>query len=110
MNFDHPHSTVTTQIKPKMFNRRPNDPILHRPFVNFSIRFEAGGAFLSTPSESVQNFPSLYKIWYYRLGHPHYEVLKSVIELFNHNLPDKMLSDFVLPVVWGFTSTATYNN
>lgn len=69
-----------------------------------------------TSTASVQSCPSLYKIWHYRLGHPHYEVLKSVMKLCNQNLRNKMLSDFCSACCSGkvhrlpsFTSTATYN-
>jgi len=37
----------------------------------------------SSTRSSVQSFPSMYSLWHSRLGHPHHEVLQSIIKLCN---------------------------
>jgi histone deacetylase 1/2 len=69
----------------------------------------------SNSSVSSQYFPSLYKIWHDRLGHPHHEVLKYILKLCNKNIPNKSLLDFCSACCLGkvhrlpsYSSTATY--
>ena len=45
-------------------------------------------------SSSVKSFPSLYIIWHSRLGHPHHEMLQSIIKLCNVKISNKNASDF----------------
>jgi len=69
----------------------------------------------SSTSSSTQSFPSMYGIWHSRLGHPHHEVLQSIIKLCNIQLPNKSLSDFCTACCLGkvhrlpsFASQMTY--
>ena len=48
----------------------------------------------SSTRSYVQSFPSLYIFWHSRLGHPHHEVLQSIIKHCNVKLPNKNVSDF----------------
>jgi histone deacetylase 1/2 len=48
----------------------------------------------STSTISVKDFPSLYKMWHNRLGHPHHEAHKNVMKLCNQQLPNKNAFDF----------------
>jgi len=69
----------------------------------------------ASSSKVVSNLPSLYQIWHHRLGHPHYEVLRTILNLCNQNLPNKTLSDFCSSCCLGkahrlpsFSSIASY--
>ena len=59
---------------------------------------------------------SLYKVWHNRLGHPHHEVIRSVMKLCNEQLPNKNVTDFCLACCLGkshrlpsVSSTTSYN-
>jgi len=44
----------------------------------------------STSTDSL----SLYKVWHNRLGHPHHEVVRSIMKLCNQQMPNKSVTDF----------------
>ena len=70
----------------------------------------------SNVSGSNASNTSLYKVWHSRLGHPHHEALKYVMQLCNQHLHNKNVFDFCSACCLGkshrlpsVSSTATYS-
>jgi len=70
----------------------------------------------SSSNNASSNLFSLYKVWHNKLGHPHHEVIRSVMKLCNQPLPNKSVNDFCSACCLGkshrlpsVSSTTSYN-
>jgi len=102
MNFDHLHSTVTTKIKPKMFNRQP-DPTLPVCHFFYSVFSGSGRVAVFCPPLEI-----LFKIFLHctKSGTIDLDILTMRCSNLSWNFVIiiyliKCFLIFVLPVDWG---------